>query len=106
MRKGRLPIPHLKIEMRGTHLLRRRFHLRTMGTTHPRCFANDRFLSHLAMPSASRSPPKGRHIRATMRANQPLLVLAPVGEKPPSTVSSRSADSTPTPTMLPPHWSS
>ena len=46
------------------------------------------------------------HISATISANQPVLVLAPVGEKPPSTVSSRTAASRPVPTMEPPHCSS
>jgi hypothetical protein len=43
-----------------------------------------RLRSHLATPSASSNPPKGMHIRVTISANQPVLVLAPAGEIPPS----------------------
>lgn len=50
--------------------------------------------------------PKGMHMRATMSANQPVLVLAPSREYPPKTVISRSTQSTPVPTMELPHWRS
>ncbi len=36
-----------------------------------------RLRSHLAVPRARSSAPKGRHMRATMSTNQPELVLAP-----------------------------
>ena len=45
-----------------------------------------RLRSHLATPSARRRPPKGRHMSATMSANQPVFVLAPVGPNPPRMV--------------------
>src|SRR5579863_321054 len=55
------------------------------------------------MPSARIRPPKGMHPRATISANQPVLVLAPVGENPPSTVSSNMAANRPAPRIDPPH---
>jgi hypothetical protein len=41
-----------------------------------------------------------------MRANQPVLVLAPEGESPPSRVSSSNAANRPAPKMDAPYWSS
>src|SRR5579872_2439575 len=58
------------------------------------------------MPSVSSSPPNGKHMSATMRANQPVLVRAPVVVKPPRTVINNRTESKPAPTMEPPHCSS
>jgi len=68
--------------------------------------ANRRLRNHLATPRPSSKPPNGRHIRVTISANQPVFVLAPVGEKPPSSVTSRIPATIPDPRIDAPHCSS
>ena len=65
-----------------------------------------RFRNHFATPRVRRNPPNGMHPSVTISASQPPFVLAPVGEYPPSTVTSNNPAKMPDPRIDAPHCSS